>query len=74
MSDNRLEALAAFLAANPDLPGGTDTPDTTPAPRRPVLTLILIHISESTRLLSISYVVFCLQKIQSEISDPGSCF
>lgn len=39
MSDNRLEALAAFLAANPDLPGGTETPDTTPAPRRPVLTI-----------------------------------
>lgn len=31
MSDNRLEALAAFLAANPDLPEGTDTP--APAPK-----------------------------------------
>jgi len=27
MSDNRLEALAAFLAANPDLPDGHDLPD-----------------------------------------------
>ena len=41
MSDNRLDALAAFLAANPDLPEGTeDTPEppagSTP---RPILTM-----------------------------------
>lgn len=28
MADNRLDALAAFLAANPDLPAGEDTPET----------------------------------------------
>ena len=31
-----------------------------------VLTLSLIHISEPTRLLSISYAVFCLKKKQSQ--------
>ena len=41
MTDNRLEALAAFLAANPDLPEG----DTAPAATE----LSLIHISEPTR-------------------------
>ena len=30
--------------------------------RTPVLPLSLIHISEPTRLLSISYAVFCLKK------------
>lgn len=34
MSDNRLEALAAFLAANPDLPEGCD-PAPAPAPKKP---------------------------------------
>lgn len=35
MSDNRLEALAAFLAANPELPEGSDAPEEkeTPAAR-----------------------------------------
>ena len=28
----------------------------------PIFTLSLIHISEPTRLLSISYAVFCLKK------------
>lgn len=38
MSDNRLEALAAFLASNPDLPEGSDTPAEEPkAAGRPVL-------------------------------------
>eukprot|EP00658_Telonema_sp_P-2_P081182 TRINITY_DN8255_c0_g1_i2.p1 TRINITY_DN8255_c0_g1~~TRINITY_DN8255_c0_g1_i2.p1 ORF type:complete len:111 (-),score=19.90 TRINITY_DN8255_c0_g1_i2:103-435(-) len=43
------------------------TPRVTPRPARQVksvkpLTLSLIHISEPTRLLSISYAVFCLKK------------
>lgn len=42
MSDNRMEALAAFLSANPDLPEGTDAAPTGPAQqstRLPVLTM-----------------------------------
>ncbi|MDE6453134.1 MAG: translation initiation factor [Muribaculaceae bacterium] len=40
MSDNRLEALAAFLASNPDLPQGSDTPaQPEPAEKLPVLTM-----------------------------------
>lgn len=38
MSDNRLEALAAFLASNPDLPAGADLPEAGPA-RLPALTI-----------------------------------
>ena len=40
MSDNRLEALAAFLAANPDLPEGQD--------------LTIIHFYEPTGNLTSS--------------------
>lgn len=41
MSDNRMEALAAFLSANPHLPEGTDTPDAAEpqAARMPVVTM-----------------------------------
>ena len=39
MSDNRLEALAAFLAANPDLPQGADAPETPEAGRLPRLSM-----------------------------------
>ena len=40
MTDNRLEALAAFLAANPDLPEGDTAPAATePSAPLPVLTI-----------------------------------
>ena len=32
----------------------------------PILKMTLIHISEPTRLLSISYAVFCLKKIENK--------
>ena len=35
----------------------------------PVLRLSLIHISEPTRLLSISYAVFCLKKKKSQLKQ-----
>ena len=41
MTDNRLEALAAFLAANPDLPEG----DTAPAATEPSAPLPVLSIS-----------------------------
>ena len=51
LRDSRLEAARAVAAAGR---GGR--------PRRRLWCLSLIHISEPTRLLSISYAVFCLKK------------
>src|SRR5678815_5834658 len=47
---------------------GGRLPDASPslAPRGAPSILSLIHISEPTRLLSISYAVFCLKKKKSE--------
>eukprot|EP00658_Telonema_sp_P-2_P001685 TRINITY_DN10640_c0_g1_i1.p1 TRINITY_DN10640_c0_g1~~TRINITY_DN10640_c0_g1_i1.p1 ORF type:complete len:168 (-),score=40.47 TRINITY_DN10640_c0_g1_i1:47-550(-) len=41
--------------------------------RRPVMVLSLIHISEPTRLLSISYAVFCLKKKKNVKNVMQSC-
>lgn len=47
MSDNRLEALAAFLAANPDLPEGQDAP--APEPRAGRLPRLSVSIERKGR-------------------------
>src|SRR5674536_379165 len=53
-----LIAVAVKLSAHPPRPG--EGP--------PFLDLSLIHISEPTRLLSISYAVFCLKKNKQRLT------
>eukprot|EP00658_Telonema_sp_P-2_P029445 TRINITY_DN22403_c0_g1_i1.p1 TRINITY_DN22403_c0_g1~~TRINITY_DN22403_c0_g1_i1.p1 ORF type:complete len:122 (+),score=33.15 TRINITY_DN22403_c0_g1_i1:168-533(+) len=55
----------AEAAKLPGLPPSSSTSSTSAVPvsrPAPVQALSLIHISEPTRLLSISYAVFCLKK------------
>src|SRR5678816_229342 len=60
--DNSIRLMATDLDLQVDesVPANVDQPGATTVPAHTLLSLI--HISEPTRLLSISYAVFCLKK------------
>src|SRR5678816_4721991 len=66
-----IEVIIAGAGGAAHLPGMTASKTTLPVLGVPVqskaLNLSLIHISEPTRLLSISYAVFCLKKKKKNV-------